>query len=73
MRLQVKVNVPLTIRMCLECPFYRYPKSSIYGECCANRYITDRRNTDTILLEYDDAKVVPDKCPLLKLEDRGDN
>ena len=75
MRLQVKVDVPLVIRMCLECPFYRcfsLYDSIPFGELCvANRYLSKEFTGDgSISLGPGDSTVIPDKCPLLKLEEK---
>ena len=65
MRLQVKVNVPLNIRMCLECPFYNCTQRN----CSADFYMTDFRE-DFLDLWNDNGRTIPDKCPLLKLEEK---
>lgn len=64
MKLQVKVNVPLNIRMCLECPFY---DDRLQPVCFANNYIS--KDELNIRLDCKELDVIPDKCPLLKLED----
>ena len=63
MRLQVKANIPLNIRMCLECPFYRMDK------CKAEYYLPDGVHHDVILI-LEDTKVIPDSCPLLRYENK---
>ena len=68
MRLQVKVNVPLDIRMCLECPFY---EDYYYPTCYANKYLNIKhKSNSTINLDLDELETVPDICPLLKLEEK---
>ena len=71
MRLQVKVNIPLDIRMCLECPFYRttwLPSGDIIqGTCLAEHYLPNGSGT-RFALDSAELRVIPDKCPLLRYE-----
>ena len=64
MRLQVKVNVPLDIRMCLECPFYN---EQFHPTCLANKYINKEKENGMLVLNWDDIDTIPNICPLLKL------
>lgn len=71
MRLQLKANIPLDIRMCLECPFYRTTWLSsgytIQGTCMAEHYLPDGNGT-RFNLDSADLRVIPDKCPLIRYE-----
>ena len=64
MRSQVKVKVPLEIKRCLECPFY---DDRLQPICFANDYIS--KEELNIKLDCKELNVIPDKCPLLKLEE----
>lgn len=67
MRLSVKANIPLNIRMCLECPFY----CAVPPRCVAGAYFENfEGSTDGwFSLADEDVKVIPDKCPLIAFEE----
>jgi hypothetical protein len=63
MKLGINVNIPLEIRMCLECPFYRTAPERCTAECFLRENIGDWS-----FLEHEDVKVIPDSCPLIKYD-----
>lgn len=71
MRLEVKANIPLNIRMCLECPFYSTKwfvgKDAVTDTCSAEQFLPDGSKT-RIILNPEDTKVILDSCPLLRYE-----
>ena len=67
MRDQVKVNLCLKIRMCLECPFYRYNREYDIESCSAGDYLYCATGS-SILIRHEDTQYVPDYCPLIYLE-----